>query len=76
MGALTAWPMSPQAPPVRRLAPAVEWRTPTSILIVAFDYLPDGDANVLAVLACVRLRGQRYLEIDSFDGVVCATVLV
>jgi hypothetical protein len=34
-----------QATLVRRLAPAVEWRTPTSILIAALDDLPDGDAD-------------------------------
>ena len=40
-----------QAPPVRRLKPAVEWQT-RSILIAALDDLPD----VLVVLARVGLR--------------------
>ena len=48
-------------------APAVEWRTPTSILIAALDDLPDGDADVLVVLACVLLRGLTPAPVEQ-DG--------
>ena len=44
------------------MTPAGGWRQPlnggpTSILTPLLDYIPDGDADVLVVLARVRLRG-------------------
>src|SRR5215471_5038958 len=54
------------APPVRRLAPAVEWQIGVN-LIAALDYLPNGDADVVVVLACVRLGGLAPAPVEE-DG--------
>ena len=45
-----SWPLQ------TRVRLPLKWWTPTSILIAALDNLPNGDANVLVVLAGVGLR--------------------